>query len=134
MARDGGWELGDLARAMLLAGLSFSLAEDKFASETRLTYEVGELRRLTTGTVRRPYRTGLGNRRGSWITVRLPKGFLKLVTMYAGSTGSSRNGAVNLFLKAGLLVYLVGYNKFLRTIVAETKSRPNRSRSIHKAG
>lgn len=130
VARDGGWELGDLGRALILAGLAFTLfrlAEKELASETRLTYAVGELTRLTTGTVRRPYRTSSGSKRGSWITVRLPEGFLKFLSMYARSTGRSRNGALNLFLKAGLLIYLSGYNKFLRTIIAKTESRPTGS-------
>jgi hypothetical protein len=136
VAGDGGWELGDLARALILAGLGFSmfrLSKDELASETRLTYAVGELNRLTTGTVRRPYETGLGNRRGSWITIRLPEGFLKFLSMYARSSGRSRNAALKLFLKAGLLIYLTGYNKFLGTIIAETESRLTGSGSVHKA-
>lgn len=136
VAKDGGWELGDLARVLILAGLAFTLfrlAEDELASETRLTYAVGEVSRLMTGRVRRPYQTGPTGKRGSWITVRLPAGFLKFLCMYARSTGRSRNGALNVFLKGGLLVYLTGYNKFLRTIIARTDSQLKGSGGIHKA-
>ena len=136
VASDGGWELGDLARTLILAGLSFSLlhvAEDELASETRLTYAVREFTSMITGTVRRPYQTRSSSRRGSWITIRLPEGFLKFLSLYARSTGRSRNRALNLFLKAGLLLYLSSYNKFLRTIITESKSRLTSSGAIHKS-
>jgi len=136
VAADGGWELADLARTLILAGLSFSLlhvAEGELASETRLIYEVREFTRTITGTVRRPYQTRSSSRRGSWITIRLPEGFLKFLSLYARSTGRSRNRALNLFLKAGLLLYLSGYNKFLRTIITESKSRLTGSGAIHKS-
>jgi hypothetical protein len=87
---------------------------------------------MITGTVRRPYQTRSSSRRGAWITIRLPEGFIKFLTLYARSTGRSRNRALNLFLKAGLLLYLAGYNKFLRTIITESKSRLTGSGTIHK--
>jgi len=134
VAAEGSWELGDLARALILAGLAFSLlrlAAHDLATETYLSNAVRELRKLTTGTTKRPYRPGYKGMRSSWITVRLPEGFLKFLTMYARSTGRSRNDALKLFIRAGLLLYLSGYNKFLSAIRVQKESKVTGSERMH---
>lgn len=102
-----------------MIGLAFRLVrfrEEELASQVRLVDMVHGLDRLMGGRVKRPYPLGKG-RRGSWVTIWLPEEFLTQVGCYAKARGQSRNDALGLFFRDGLLVYLGAQLRFLETIM-----------------
>ncbi len=106
------WQLADLARGMIIAGLTFRHIYDseKERSLERFVTATGALEII--GPVRRRYSPrGLG--RGDWVSIHLPLGFLKQVAMWARSHGRSRNDALSLLLQDGLLLYVTAYKRFL---------------------
>src|SRR5208337_3923570 len=95
-AESESWQLADLARGMIIAGLTFRCIYDseKARSLERFVAAEGALNFLGYGAGRRRYSPrGLG--RGEWVTVHLPVGFLKQVAMWAGRHGRSRNDALS---------------------------------------
>jgi hypothetical protein len=119
VAIDESWELADLARTMVMVGLTIRelhQAEEEIRSEHKLIIGLEAFTRLVQGHVSRPYRRRTGNRKGVWVTVHFPAGFLKHVVAYARMNGQSLNGALAMFLRDGLLCYLTGYNRFLKAL------------------
>jgi hypothetical protein len=110
-AESESWQLADLARGMIIAGLTFRHIYDseKERSLERFVTATGALKFI--GPVRRRYSPrGLG--RGEWVTIHLPLGFLKQVAMWARSHRRSRNDALSLLLQDGLLLYVTAYKRF----------------------
>jgi hypothetical protein len=113
------WELADLARVMIIVGLTIRElheAEGQMRNEHELIIGVEALTRLTRGRASRPYHRRGVSRRGIWVTVHLPSGFLRHVATYARMNGRSQNDALTMFLRDGLLCYFTGYNRFLKAI------------------
>ena len=130
MAVKESWQLADLARTMIIVGLTvreLHESEEQMHAERKLIVAVKELTRLTKGRASHPYRFRGVNRRGVWVTVHLPASLLAHVGAYARMKGYSQNDVLTMFLRDGVLCYLTGYNRFLRTIVgvepAESKER-----------
>jgi len=119
LAIGGSWQLADLARVMITLGLTIRQLYE-MEEEIRGTHElitgVEALTRLTRGRVSRPYHRRGANRKGVWITVHLPSGFLSHVATYARMNGQSQNNALTMFLRDGILCYLTGYNRFLKAL------------------
>jgi len=111
--------MADLARAMIIVGLTIRELHE-MEEEIRGTHElitgVEALTRLTRGRVSRPYHKRGMNRKGVWITVHLPAGFLAHVATYARMNSRSQNDALTMFLRDGMLCYLAGYNRFLKAL------------------
>lgn len=107
------WQLADLARGMIIAGLTFRHIYDseKQRSLERFVAATKALNFLSYGAGRRRYRPRrLG--RGKWVTVHLPAGLLYQVAMWARGHGRSRNDALSLFLQDGFLLYVTANKRF----------------------
>jgi len=114
------WQLADLARTMIIVGLTVRELQkslEEIGSEHKLVIAMKELTRVTRSSATHPYSFRGVNRRGVWITVHLPAGFLAHVVTYARVKGYSQNDALSMFLRDGMLCYLTGYNRFLRALV-----------------
>ena len=112
------WELADLARVMILVGLTvreLHEAEEDMRSDHELLIGLEGLTRLTQGRLRRPYKRGF-NRRGEWITIHMPAGLLSHIATYAKMDGRSQNDALTMFLRVGILCYLTAYNRFRKSL------------------
>ena len=90
--------------------------EEEIRGTHKLLIGVEALRRLTGGRVSRPYHRRGMNRKGVWITVHMPAGFLAHVATYARMNGCSQNYALTMFLRDGMVCYLTGYNRFLKAL------------------
>lgn len=123
MAVKESWEVADLARAMILTGLTIREIHD-MEEEVRGRHELitatEVLTRLTRGRVSRRYSRRGYRREGTWITVHLPTGFLAHIRTYAKMEGRSQNDALCMFLEDGLLCYLTGHNRFLKALAANS--------------
>ena len=112
-AESESWQLADLARGMIIAGLTFRHIYDseKERSLERFVAATEALNFLGYGAGRRRYRPrGLG--RGEWVTIHLPAGLLKQVAVWACRHGRSRNDALSLLLQDGLLLYVTANKRF----------------------
>jgi predicted HTH transcriptional regulator len=124
LAINESWELADLARAMILVGLTIRELhemEEELRGQHELIIGLEELTRLTRGRSSRPYHKRGLSRKGVWITVHLPAGLLAHVATYARMNGRSRNDALAMLLRDGMLCYSTGYNRFLKALTAKTR-------------
>ena len=129
LAESESWQLADLARGMIMVGLTLRQlheAESEIVSMKHFVTAKDALNYLVHGAVRRRYRRR-GGRRGESVTVHLPAGFLKHLDMYAHSHGRSRNDALRALLQDGLLCYMFGYNHFLKGIMKSREHEAARS-------
>jgi hypothetical protein len=104
---------------MIMVGLTLRHlheAESEVRSMHHFVTATDALNYLAHGAVRRRYKRS-GGRRGEWITVHLPAGFLKHVDIYAQGHGRSRNDALSMLLQDGLLCYLFAYGHFLKSAI-----------------
>jgi hypothetical protein len=112
---------------MILVGLSIRELhemEEEIRGQHELIIGLEGLTRLARGRLSRPYHKRGVNRKGVWITVHLPAGFLTHVAIYATMNGRSQNDALTMFLRDGMLCYFTGYNRFLKALTAKTRA-PN---------
>ena len=121
LAIEGSWQMADLARAMVIVGLTIRELHE-MEEDIRGTHElmigVEALTRLTRGRVSGPYHRRGMNRKGVWIRVHLPAGLLAHVATYARMNSRSQNDALTMFLRDGMLCYHTGYNRFLKALSA----------------
>ena len=112
LAKSESWELADLARGMVISGLTIrNLHGANPRRMERFITATAALNYFSHGAGRRY--GARGKIRGQWVTVHLPAGFLKHVDLYARSHGRSRNDALSMLLQDGLRLYLIGYKYFL---------------------
>jgi hypothetical protein len=98
---------------MIIAGLTIRHLHGANPRVTeRFITVTAALNYLGQSTVRRYSQRGMV--RGQWVTIHLPAGFLKHVDLYARNYGRSRNDALSMLLRDGLLLYLIGYKHFLK--------------------
>lgn len=119
--RDG-WEISDLARALICLGASASFlrlqdaeAAERFKTLATLGRAAGVLDAVLGKLSRRP-RASPGVAVSDLLGLRLPQGLLRVITAYAATSGRSRNEALVMFLERGLIIYLKGQNILLETI------------------
>jgi hypothetical protein len=135
--RDG-WEISDLARALICLGASASflrLENDEAADRFKMLATLGRSARVLDATVRKVSRRPRASPRlgvSDLLGLRLPQGLLTVITAYAATSGRSRNEAVVMFLERGLIIYLKGQNILLETIRSlkreQTKAEGNEQR------
>ena len=52
------------------------------------------------------------------LPLHLPRGLHSIISIYSGATGISRNALMSRFLEAGFIVYMLGQNALLKTLVS----------------
>lgn len=116
LAESESWQLADLTRPVITVVLTFRYLYEvgsEAGSNHRLIAIMKALNYFGSGTT--PRRYSQRGFRGEWVTVHLPADFLQHVGMYAHGHGRTRNSALSMFLRDGLLCYFFGYKHFLKT-------------------
>jgi hypothetical protein len=101
---------------MIITGLTVrELLKAQEHSEHKLI-ALEALNQFSRDRPKRAYRPRTYDRKGEWITVHLPAGFLTHVATYAKVNGYSQNEALAMFLRDGMRCYLAGRKRFLRAL------------------
>lgn len=117
-----GWQLSDLARVLVCLGAtaSFLRLQDPDALERFKTMATLDraAKHLDMAIGKRRGRTNAPRQLGETVLLplRLPRGLCRTITIYADTSGRSRNEVLAMFLERGLIIYLRGQNAMLDAI------------------
>jgi len=123
-ALEEGWQLSELSRTLICLGANLYFI--------RLRNPESLQRFKLLVTMHRAYGAldmALGKRRGrrnelrhigktTLLPLHLPRGLHNIISTYSGATGISKNALMSRFLDAGFIIYLLGQNALLKTLVS----------------
>jgi hypothetical protein len=61
------------------------------------------------------------------LPIHLPRGLYNIISAYSAATGISKNALLGRFLEAGLIMYMLGRNTLLKTVVSLEHERKTSS-------
>jgi hypothetical protein len=124
-----GWRLSDLVRTLICLGATVYFLRLRSAKVVDRFMRLSALNRMNRAFVRATG-WGRGGRResaqfgGSTLqVVHLPAGLHRLVSAYSAATGTSRNALLSRFFDAGYILYMLGQETLLKTLLSLQEER-----------